>query len=336
MKHANIAFFIPHSGCPHQCSFCDQRSITGQRKQPAPEEVEQTLRQAADQMGDRARGAEVAFFGGSFTAVETNYRRALLSAASPFIRRGVFAGIRISTRPDAISPEILEELQEAGVTAVELGAQSMDDKVLLCNQRGHSSEDVENASRLIRSFGFSLGLQMMTGLYGSTPQKDRETARRFLLLKPDTVRIYPTVVMAHTKLGELYHKGEYQPPGLEETVVLCAELLQLFETHHIPVIRLGLHDTPQLHRDAIAGAIHPALRELCENHIFLENIRRRIRIDHIPLGKMILWVSPREISKAVGQKRSNVEALRRDGYEMTVKGDPFICPGDFWIEHLPQ
>ena len=122
LKHANIAFFIPHNGCPHQCSFCDQRSITGQKKQPSPEEIGETLRRAADQMGERAHEAEIAFFGGSFTAIEGDYRRALLSAATPFIRRRIFAGIRISTRPDSISSETLEELQEAGVTAIELGA----------------------------------------------------------------------------------------------------------------------------------------------------------------------------------------------------------------------
>ena len=285
-------------------------------------------------MGERAHKAEVAFFGGSFTAIEGDYRRALLSAAAPFIQKGIFGGIRISTRPDAISPEILEELQEAGVTAIELGAQSMDHNVLLCNQRGHTAKDVENASRLIHSFGFSLGLQMMTGLYGSTPQKDRDTAQQFLRLKPDTVRIYPTVVMRHTKLGDLYQQGLYQPPGLEETIPLCAGLLRLFESYGIPVIRLGLHDTPQLHQDALAGALHPALRELCENWIFLEDIRKRIQEDHVPSGKITLWVCPKEISKAVGQKKSNIEALKQEGYEMAVKGDGSLLPGRFWIESV--
>lgn len=332
MRHANIAFFIPHNGCPHQCSFCDQRSITGQKKQPSANEIEETLRKAADQMGERAHKAEVAFFGGSFTAIEEDYRRALLSAAAPFIRRGIFAGIRISTRPDAVFPNVLEELQEAGVTAIELGAQSMDDEVLLRNRRGHTARDVENASRLIHSFGFSLGLQMMTGLYGSSVQKDRETAWQFIALKPDTVRIYPTVVMRYTKLGDLYRRGIYQPPELEETVSLCAELLRLFESHGIPVIRLGLHDTPQLHQDALAGPLHPALRELCESRNFLEEIKKCIQKDQFPSGKITLWVNPKDISKAIGQKKSNIEALRADGYETEVKGDSSLRLGKFRIE----
>lgn len=336
MKHANIAFFVPHNGCPNQCSFCNQCSITGQSEQPTARQVSDTLYEASRRMGVRARDAEIAFFGGSFTAIDPAVRRELLDAAAPFVQDGAFRGIRISTRPDAISPEILEVLKEAGVRAIELGAQSMNDRVLSCNRRGHTASDVRAAAASIQRFGFSLGLQMMTGLYGSSDHEDWETAREFAALKPDTVRIYPTVVMKGTPLGALYKGGEYEPPSLENTVELCAGLLRFFEERHIPVIRLGLHDSPQLRRDALAGAIHPALRELCESKRYWELIITELKQKSIPCGKITVLVSPGEISKAVGQKRSNTEALLARGYDMKVAGDPSVVPGDIKVIQMDK
>ena len=183
---------------------------------------------------------EIAFFGGSFTAIDRQYMISLLKAAYKYVLSGKVKGIRLSTRPDAINEEVLTILREYGVTAVELGAQSMSEKVLTANLRGHTAEDVRNSSKLIKQFGFSLGLQMMTGLYGSTPETDLFTAKEIISLEPDTVRIYPTVILEETRLGEFYKSGVYVPQSLEQSVELCAKLLKLFRQNNIEVKKLPL------------------------------------------------------------------------------------------------
>lgn len=322
MKHANVAIFVPHNGCPHQCSFCSQKNITGQIGQPSPEDVHRAAQTALQDLGAHAAEAEIAFFGGSFTAIERGYMRSLLEAANAYLGESGFSGIRVSTRPDAVPEEMLFMLKEYGVTAIELGAQSMDDGVLRKNGRGHTAHDVEDASRRIRRHGFSLGLQMMTGLYGSTPELDYRTAERLASLCPDSVRIYPTVVMKDTGLGRLYESGDYRPLSLEETIPLCARLLDLFAEKGILVIRLGLHDTPELRRSVLAGAWHPALRELCESARFLARAKSLIREQQIPKGEVILNVHPKNLSKMIGQKRANINALQELGWQVRVLPAP--------------
>ncbi|MBR7061045.1 MAG: radical SAM protein [Eubacterium sp.] len=192
MKKGNISIFVPHLGCPKQCSFCNQKTITGKQNQPTPEDVEKALETALKRRGYEY---EIAFFGGSFTAIDRQYMISLLEAAFPYIENGSVKGIRISTRPDCIDTETLDILKKYGVSSIELGAQSMDDEVLQANLRGHTAKDVENASKLIKEYGFELGLQMMTGLYKDTDEKAIETAKKIIALKPETVRIYPTVVL---------------------------------------------------------------------------------------------------------------------------------------------
>lgn len=241
----------------------------------------------------------------------------LLDAAAPYIDR--FRGIRISTRPDAIGNEILRLLKSYGVTSIELGAQSMSDDVLRLNGRGHTAEDVRAASRLITEHGFDLGLQMMTGLYGSSVDLDRYTAAEFLKLRPATVRIYPTIVMRGTRLSELYQSGVYQPQELDPAVELCAELLTMFTEHGVSVIRVGLHDTPSLERDRLAGPYHPAFRELCESRIMLN--KALALLNGKPAGAYSLAVSPRSRSKLTGNRKSNLTALRDHGYTIQIIED---------------
>ena len=200
MCHANTAIFVPHNGCPHRCSFCNQNAITGQAKQPPPADVEQAAKRAAETL-PKGVTAELAFFGGSFTAIERNYMVSLLKAAQPFLQAGVFSGIRCSTRPDCIDADILSLLKDYGVKAVELGAQSMNDDVLRRNRRGHTAADVERAAGLIRAAGLSLGLQMMVGLPGDTPNGAWETARCLAALGPETMRIYPTIILSGSLLA---------------------------------------------------------------------------------------------------------------------------------------
>lgn len=276
--------------------------------------------------------AEIAFFGGSFTAMEPAYMRGLLEAAGPYVRDGRFSGIRVSTRPDAVDEAMVALLRGYGVTAVELGAQSMDDAVLETNGRGHRAADVESASRLIRAGGLSLGLQMMTGLPGDTDAGAWETARRLAVLRPDTVRIYPTVVMRGTMLERWYRADQYQPQTLEEASALCAGLLRYFEREQgIPVIRLGLHAGADMQAGLVAGPWHPAFRELCEGQLYLRLAAKLLRRDIPGGGRVRVTVRPDAISKMTGQRRCNLEALAREGYDARVCGDASLSQWDITV-----
>ncbi|MCD7804722.1 MAG: radical SAM protein [Oscillospiraceae bacterium] len=315
-KHANLSIFVPHIGCPHKCSFCNQNTITGQTFIPHAKNVVETCEKALSD-GVDITNTEIAFFGGSFTAIPRSYMLELLEPAKRYVDMG-FRGIRLSTRPDAIDEEILSILGSYGVTTIELGAQSMFDDVLELNERGHTAKDVKNASHLIKQHGFTLGLQMMLGLYGSTIEKDYETALRIADLEPSEVRIYPTVVLKDTKLGELYTEGKYRTYELSEAVELSAKLLDLFEQRDITVIKLGLHSSTDVEGSMLGGIYHPAFRELCEN------VRARNTMEKLMNGGLsyTFTVRPDYLSKALGHKKSNIEYFRSKGIEVTIKPEP--------------
>lgn len=325
---ANIAIFVPHNGCRNQCSFCNQFSITSQLEQPTAEQVKETVDNALGYLGDDAKEAEIAFFGGSFTAVERSYMIELLEAAYPYVRDKQVKGIRLSTRPDAIDDDVLELLKRYGATTIELGAQSMCDDVLSFNRRGHTAQDVINASRLIRSYGFSLGLQMMTGLAKADDKKDVETCEELIALNPDFVRIYPTIVLKNTYLAQLYEQGEYQPQSVEDAVDLCCKLLVMFGNAGIPVIRLGLHSIDE--ESYVAGPWHSAFGELCKSRIFYNKVAEKIDRK----GRYNLYVSPRMVSKAVGQNRSNIKRFSSNGIDVTVCSDVKLNDEEFIIEEV--
>ena len=268
-------------------------------------------------MGENSSNYEIAFFGGSFTAIDRDYMISLLDATKPFINE--FKGIRVSTRPDSVDDEKLKLLLQYGVTSIELGAQSMDNSVLELNKRGHSAQDVENASKLIKSYGFSLGLQMMTGLYGSGFETDIETAKRFIQLKPDTVRIYPTVIMNGTDLACYYQNGSFKPYTLEQSVSLCARLILMFAKADIKIIRLGLHYSDSLVKNSLGDNYHPAFKELCENEIFLSSFLEQAR--ELPTKKLNVFINEKSLSKFLGQKKCNINKLNDLGYDITVNFD---------------
>lgn len=317
MKHVNVALFAVHEGCPNMCSFCNQRSISGSVKKLTPDDVHEAARVALG--GDKdVSGGEIAFFGGSFTMIEHSYMLSLLEAAKQHLDAGEFAGIRISTRPDGINEEICRILKEYGVTSVELGAQSMDDHVLALNRRGHTAKDIENASNMLHSHGFELGLQMMTGLYGSTDDDSIETAKKIIALHPATVRIYPTVVIEGTELDRLMHAGEFTPQGVEEAAELGSILIPMFSEAGIKVIRFGLHSGGGVDGTYTGGAYHPALRELAESRIFYKKV---LELAEGRQGKAVIYVNPKSVSKMTGQKRKNIYLLSQQGIDCTVKGD---------------
>lgn len=319
MKHGNLAIFVPHIGCPNQCSFCDQRVISGRVDAPSPQYVSELCQRALIQMGERARDSEIAFFGGSFTAIDREYMVSLLEAACTYVGPSGFLGIRVSTRPDAIDEEILRILKEYKVTSIELGAQSMDDEVLRKNQRGHTCTEVIKAAHMIKAEGLELGLQMMLGLYGDTEAGALATARSIIALNPDTVRIYPTIVLPSTRLAELLAQGEYRPLLLEEAVALCSQIMEQFEAAGIKIIRVGLHASPELEADMLAGPYHPAFRELCESRLLLQSILQECKSK--AAQQFTVLVHPKDVSKAVGQKRANLMKFQEAGYRVTITAD---------------
>ncbi len=325
-KHSNISIFVPHIGCPNKCSFCNQRYITGTCKAPHATDVEKAVITAVKSKKYDSATTEIAFFGGSFTAINRNYMLSLLEAASSFVRIGLVSGIRVSTRPDAIDDEILMLLKEYNVTAIELGAQSLNDHVLKMNNRGHTAKDVERASALIKKHGFELGLQIMTGLYADDDESAIRTAKKIIEIHPDTVRIYPTIVLKDTDLAALYIDGIYKPQTLGEAIKLSAKLYIMLTKAGINVIRLGLHS---IEKEAyIAGPWHPAFSELCQSQIMLTKVLTHL----FDKGDYTIFVGKSDVSKMTGQRKSNLKYLKSRGFNCKVKIDESLENLEFKIE----
>ena len=329
-KRRILPIFVPHAGCPHQCVFCNQKRISGSLLPAGAQDVGKAV-SWAEAMGFREM--ELAFYGGSFTAIPAPEQISLLESAAPYLKSGVLSSIRISTRPDAIDGEILKRLAHFGVRTIELGAQSMDAAVLQCSGRGHTPEDTRRSAEQIRNAGFQLVLQMMTGLPGADAASDIATAEEIIALKPDGVRIYPTVVIENTELYDRWKSGNYLPHTVEAATEVCAEIVPLFERAEIPVIRLGLNPTEELSRGvAAAGAYHPALGELVYSRIYLNKAIRLLE-ELVPESREItLEVAERDVSKMVGQHRRNLLILKEKfGFShIRVAGAP-VKPGDIRI-----
>lgn len=321
MAHSNISIFVTHVGCPHLCAFCDQRTITGTADLPTGDDVRRICSQQLERISS-PEDTEIAFFGGSFTAIERSYMTELLEAAQEFVGEGRFRGIRLSTRPDYIDREILNILKGRGVTAIELGAQSLNDRVLDANERGHSAQDIIDASRLIREYGFELGLQLMVGLYKSDEETELDNMRKVLEIGPSAVRIYPVVILRGTKLEQLYLSGEYKTMPFEKVTDICSEMLLTFESAGIKVLKCGLHASEFVERDMVGGYYHPAFRELCESGIFRKEIEKALEKEKIS-GRLYVTasVSPKCISQAAGHKRSNIKYFKDKGIELRIIGE---------------
>lgn len=327
-KHGNIAVFVPHIGCPHRCSFCDQRTISGEKNAPTPIQVEKACREGIEKANGRE--LELAFFGGSFTAIDRDYMCSLLDAAAPFVGKGI-SGIRMSTRPDAVGEEMLTLLKSYPVTAIELGAQSLNDEVLKKNRRGHSARDVIEASGRIKRFGFELGLQMMIGLYGESESDCYDTAEKMISCRPDTVRIYPALTIEGTELAFLLKSGEYKALTLDEGIERTANVMKMFaeKAPETRIIRVGLHPSAELEKNLLAGPYHPAFRELCESKIMLDRLLDKLK--GVACGDIKVCVKPSDVSRMLGQKRKNAELLRKIGYNIRISTDSGIKPLDMII-----
>ncbi len=307
MAYRIIPIFVPHEGCPHNCVFCNQRKIA-QDTSVSAADVENTLSVAFE--NSDCVGAEIAFYGGSFTAIDVERQEELLSAAAPYIEKGLSSGIRISTRPDCIDETCLKRLKRFGVHTIELGAQSMCDDVLLKAGRGHTAKDVCDASKLIKAHGFHLGLQVMTGLPSDTLDKTIETAEETAALSPDFVRIYPVVVVTDTPLYDMWKAGQYTPLTVSEAADRAGAMLEIFLNAHIDVIRIGLNPNEELSGGgAVAGGYHPALGEMARSRVYRQKAEELLSPAKFNGGEAVLTVGKGCTSLMTGIKRENITYL---------------------------
>lgn len=318
MKKYNIPIFIPHEGCPHDCVFCNQRKITGVSTTVKPSDAERIIEEYLGFLPNKEKTIEAAFFGGSFTGLPLELQEEFYRAAAKF--RPQINGIRLSTRPDYINDDTLELAEKYGVTMIELGAQSASDKVLSTNNRGHTFEQTCTAVEKIKARKIGVGLQMMTGMYGSTAEADILTAKRLAELKPDCARIYPVLVLKDTALEKLYLSGEYTPLTLEKAVEVSAVALEEFDKYSIPVIRIGLHIGEDLREpgNVAAGPLHPALGELIEGRVWRSRIEKKIQKNDAENKNTEIRVPECMVSKAVGHKRCNLIYFK-EKYGINIK-----------------
>ncbi len=308
-------FFIPHVGCPHRCRYCQQQEVSGHSIALSPEQVGKDLALVLPEKGS----GEVAFYGGSFTLLEPGRQRDYLQQVKPFIANGQVSGVRISTRPDGISDEHLDLLQEGGVTTVELGCQSFSDIVLETVERGYGAQIVAPAVAMLRSRSFQVGLQLMPGLPGADMREAIQSLRQALDLDPDFLRIYPAVVLRGTAMEDDYLKGGYRPLDLDEAVDLCAEMLWHCRQAAVPVIRLGLQATASLVPDQalVAGPYHPAFGALVRSRLW----RRALASTLAGQGAFEIRVHPSDLSDVLDQRRGNLDFFKTRGQYLTLQID---------------
>lgn len=312
MRHCNIPVFIPHLGCPNQCVFCNQRSISG-RQSFDPEGVHAEIENVLSTI-PRDAETEIAFFGGSFTGIDRDLMIGLLETADSFVREGRVQSIRLSTRPDYISKEILDILSRYAVRHIELGLQSLQDPVLDASRRGHTALQARQACRAVLEAGFSLVGQMMIGLPKSSPEGECQTASEICDLGANAVRIYPTVVFYDTPLCQLTQAGEYKPLTDQEAAERSARVLRVFRERGVPCIRIGLCASEDLVSPdhVYAGPNHPALGELVWNAYYYDEIKRILQREELFGKRVTLTIPEKEYSKIVGQHRSNIERIRTE------------------------
>ncbi len=311
-----IPIFVPHLGCPNDCTFCNQKKISGQRKEITSEDVKNIIEYYLSNFQKGNKEVEVAFFGGSFTGIPIEIQEQLLSSAYEYIKMGKVDSIRISTRPDYINKDILKFLKKYKVQTIELGVQSTNDYILKKCKRGHTYEDVKKASKLIRKNKFTLGHQMMVGLPDSSKKDEIKTAKDLIKLKPKIIRIYPVLVIKDTKLEKDFHNGEYLPNTLEQAVDTCSVLLKMFSDKKIDVIRIGLQTTDEIcsseeeNSQVVAGPYHPAFRQLVEGRIFYDNVSKKIKNLNNKVKTIKISVNSKYMNNFVGHKRENLNRLK--------------------------
>ena len=336
-----IPIFVPHLGCPNDCIFCNQKSISGQKNEMTKEKADIIIKNYLKSINEQKEDAqiEIAFFGGSFTAIPEEKQEELLKVAYEYVKNGSVESIRISTRPDSINKPILKRLKKYGVKTIELGVQSANNYILNRINRGHTFEDVKKASKMIRWNGFKLGHQMMVGLPESTRLDEINTAKQLIKLKPKMVRIYPTLVIKNTKLEKEYEEGIYKPLSVVQTVEICKDLVRMFVDKKIDVIRIGLQTTDEIsdpnnkNSEVVAGPYHPALRQLVETAMWYDAIVGKIKKLNVKVKEVEVTVNPIDVNNVIGHKKENVLKLK-DTYDvdLILKQDKKVKQGKSKIQ----
>lgn len=330
--HANIPVFIPHMGCPNDCVFCDQRAISGSMRFDLGE-AERLIHDSLRTLEGTGKTAEIAFFGGSFTGIDHSLMISLLDIAESYVGHGV-TGIRMSTRPDYIDAEIVRVLKNYTVSQLELGIQSMSDRVLAASKRGHTSDDTRRAVTILRENGFSVVGQMMVGLPMSSGDDERYTAREICALGCDGARIYPTVVFCGTELERMYKSGSYSPLTVDEAAIRSADVLEIFDAAGVECLRIGLCDSENLHsrEKYAAGPVHPAMGELVRGEIWRRRIVAVLEKREHKGSPAVIKVPLGSASAAAGQRRKNrSEYERLCGAKIIIKEDPALKGAEFRV-----
>ncbi|MBW2367089.1 MAG: radical SAM protein [Deltaproteobacteria bacterium] len=333
IKPLIVPVFIPNAGCPHRCVFCNQSTITGMSAAHlSPKFVEHQIESFLAGCRISSRRVQIAFYGGNFLGLDKSDVIRLLSVASGYVTKGIAHSLRFSTRPDTIDSDRLESISGFPVATVELGVQSMNDTVLARANRGHGACDTRAAVTSLKRAGYEIGLQLMVGLPGDTATACLQSARETVALKPDFVRIYPTLVIAGSALARFYAQGRYRPWTLEKSVSTVKQMMGVFARNAIPVIRMGLQPTADLIAGSsiIAGPFHPSFGHLVKSEIYFDRAMTQIQQIRDPLGSPVtLWVHPRSVSQMQGLNKSNIKrlALALDIETVSVKGDPDVREG---------
>lgn len=338
-KQYIIPIFVPHLGCPNDCIFCNQKSISGQKSNMTKEKAKEIIENYLKSIDKENAQIEIAFFGGSFTAIEEERQEELLQVASEFVKSGQVSSIRVSTRPDAIDKNILKRLKKYKVKTIELGVQSSNNYILKRINRGHTFEDVKRAAKLIRWNGFRLGVQMMVGLPESTTIDEINTAKELIKLKPKMVKIYPVLVIKNTPLEKELEKGTYKPLTVVQAVEVCKEIVRLFHDKNIDIIRIGLQPTDEISEpgseksEVVAGPYHPAFRQLVESAMWYDAIVGKIKRLNVKVKEVEVTVNPVDANNVIGHKKENVKNLKElYDVNLVLKQDSKMKQGKSKIE----
>ena len=337
-KEYIIPIFVPNLGCPNDCTFCNQKKISGKVTNVDAKDVKETIEYYLKNFKDDSKYVEVAFFGGSFTGIDVEVQKELLEAANEYIKNKKVGSIRISTRPDYINKDILKMLKKYNVKTIELGVQSSNDYILNKSRRNHTFEDVKKASKLIRRYHFTLGHQMMIGMQDSTELDEINTARDLIKLKPKMVRIYPVLVIKGTALDQAYKEKEYIPLTVEQAVERAKAVTYMFRKKKINVIRIGLQNTEEItdpkqeKSEVVAGPYHPAFRQLVEASMWYDSIAEKIRNINMKVKTVEIVINQEDVNNVVGHKKENIYKLKElYDVDVIVKQDENIKPGKFEI-----
>lgn len=304
-----LPIFLPHRGCCQDCLFCNQKVMAGEA--PSPEAVRKLIETALHHFPSCSdeRERQVAFYGGSFTLMLQKDQISYLKEVQPFLTAGRLNSIRLSTRPDALSEETLGVLKKYGVKTIEVGVQSMSDKILFLSRRGHTAKDSASAILRLRAWGFEVGVHLMIGLPGDSCDDFLHSLDRIIELSPDFVRIHPTLVLRGASLEALWKDGKYSPLPLDEAIRWLKKGVLKLEKASLPLARMGLQPTTALTEDLLAGPFHPALRQLADSAIFYDMAENLLE-NHLNGSSPVFLCHPKDLANLTGQRKENLQRLK--------------------------